>query len=105
MLIVMGLVIAQNPPQMGLVPDEAAVQELASASPIQRRGVDPGTPEDLPCGRCRYLHSQTGQLAVDPAVPPAWVFRGPASRALVMSQLPVSPGPAERRTAGVAQLG
>jgi hypothetical protein len=42
---------------------------------------------------------------VDPAVPPAWVFRGPASRALVMSQLPVSPGSAERRTAGVAQLG
>jgi hypothetical protein len=42
LLIVMGLVIAQNPPQMGLVPDEAAVQELASASPIQRRGVDAG---------------------------------------------------------------
>jgi hypothetical protein len=27
-LIVVGLVLAQNPPQMGLVPDEGAVQEL-----------------------------------------------------------------------------
>src|ERR1035438_2546199 len=32
-LIVMGLVLAQDPPQMGLVPDEGAVQELAAASP------------------------------------------------------------------------
>jgi hypothetical protein len=29
----MGLVLAQDRPQMGLVPDEGAVQELAPASP------------------------------------------------------------------------
>src|ERR1017187_4831807 len=33
MLVVVALVIAQDPPQMVLVPDEGAVQELASASP------------------------------------------------------------------------
>ncbi len=33
MLVVVGLVIAQDPPQMVLVPDEGAVQELAAASP------------------------------------------------------------------------
>ena len=38
-LIVMLLVLAQDPPQMSLVPDEAAVQELASASPIQRSAI------------------------------------------------------------------
>jgi hypothetical protein len=32
-LIVVGLVQAQDLPQMGLVPDQGAVQELASASP------------------------------------------------------------------------
>jgi hypothetical protein len=31
--IVMGLVLAQDPPQMILIPDEGAVQELAAASP------------------------------------------------------------------------
>jgi hypothetical protein len=31
--IVVSLVLAQNPPQMILVPDEGAVQELAAASP------------------------------------------------------------------------
>ena len=31
--IVMGLVLAQDPPQMILVPDEGAVQELTAASP------------------------------------------------------------------------
>jgi hypothetical protein len=35
-LIVVGLVLAQDPPQMVLVPDAGAVQELASASAIQR---------------------------------------------------------------------
>ena len=33
MLVVVALVIAQDPPQMVLVPDEGAVQELASPSP------------------------------------------------------------------------
>jgi hypothetical protein len=32
-LIVMGLVLAQDPPQMVLVPDEGAVEKLAPASP------------------------------------------------------------------------
>jgi hypothetical protein len=32
-LIVVGLVLAQDPPQMGLVPDKGAVQDFASASP------------------------------------------------------------------------
>jgi hypothetical protein len=32
MLIVVGLVFAQDLPQMGLVPDEGAVQELTAAS-------------------------------------------------------------------------
>jgi hypothetical protein len=35
-LIVVGLVLAQDPPQVGLVPDKGAVQELASASAVQR---------------------------------------------------------------------
>jgi hypothetical protein len=35
-LIVMGLVLAQDPPQMILIPDDGAVEELAAASPIQR---------------------------------------------------------------------
>jgi hypothetical protein len=34
-LIVVDLVGVQDPPQMGLVPDEGAVQELAAASPVQ----------------------------------------------------------------------
>jgi hypothetical protein len=32
-LIVVGLVLAQDLSQMGLVPDQSAVQELAAASP------------------------------------------------------------------------
>jgi hypothetical protein len=31
-LIVMGLVLAQDPPQMGQVPDEGPVEEFAAAS-------------------------------------------------------------------------
>jgi hypothetical protein len=38
-LIVVDLVRAQNSPQMGLVPDQGAVQELAPASPIQRSAI------------------------------------------------------------------
>src|ERR1035441_9283327 len=33
MLVVVGLVVAQDPPQMGLGADKGAVQELAAASP------------------------------------------------------------------------
>src|ERR1039457_1477926 len=32
-LVMVGLVVAQDPPQMVLAPDEGAVQELAAASP------------------------------------------------------------------------
>src|ERR1039457_2095868 len=46
-------------------------QELRPAWPgPPRRRADPGLVQDFPYGRCRYFHSQAGQLAVDPAVPP-----------------------------------
>jgi hypothetical protein len=38
-LIVVDLVRTQDPPQMGLVPDERAVQELAPASAVQRSAI------------------------------------------------------------------
>jgi hypothetical protein len=44
-LIVVGLVFAQDPPQMGLVPYERAVQELAAASP------DPALGDGVHSGR------------------------------------------------------
>jgi hypothetical protein len=46
-LIVMGLVLAQDLLQMGLVPDKGAVQELAAASayPAFGDGVHPGRPD------------------------------------------------------------
>ncbi len=40
-LIVVGLVLAQDLPQMGLVPDEGAVQELAPAAGFQNSVADP----------------------------------------------------------------
>src|SRR6266516_552245 len=59
-LIVVGLVVAQDSPQMVLIPDEGAVQELASASPdpafhdcvhagrpdVAEDGLDAGVSED-----------------------------------------------------------
>jgi hypothetical protein len=59
-LIVMSLVFAQDLPQMGLVPDQGAIQELAAASPdpafgdhvhagrpdVAQHGPDPGVGED-----------------------------------------------------------
>ena len=47
MLIVVDLVLAQDPPQMGLVPDEGVIQELAAASPDPAFGdrVHPGRPD------------------------------------------------------------
>ena len=59
-LVVVGLVLAQDPPQMGRVPDEGTVQELAAASPdpafdyrvhagrphVAQYGPDPGVGED-----------------------------------------------------------
>ena len=41
-----------------------------------RRGVGSGFPQKLPYRRRRYLHSQAGQLAVDPAVSPFRVLLG-----------------------------
>jgi hypothetical protein len=38
-LVVVRLVLAQDPPQMGLVPDEGAVEKSAAASPIQRSAI------------------------------------------------------------------
>jgi hypothetical protein len=59
-LIVMSLVLAQDPPQLSLVPDQDAIQELAAASPdpasgdrvharrpdVAQDGPDPGVGED-----------------------------------------------------------
>jgi hypothetical protein len=45
-LIVVGLVLARNPPQIGLVPDEGSVQEFASVS--LRSSVDQDL-RGLPC--------------------------------------------------------
>ena len=73
MLIVVGLVLAQDLPQMGLVPDEGAVQELASASPdpafgdrvhagrphVAEHGPDAGVGED----RVEGGGTHSGQLA------------------------------------------
>jgi hypothetical protein len=60
MPIVMGLVLAQDPPQMALIPDQGAVQELAAASAdpafgdrvhagrpdVAEHGPDPGIGKD-----------------------------------------------------------
>jgi hypothetical protein len=51
-------------------------QELRPAVPgsTPRRGVDPGLVQDFPHRRRRHLHSQAGQLTMDPAVPPSGVL-------------------------------
>src|ERR1035438_2921610 len=53
-LIVVGRVLAQDPPQMALIPDQGAVQKLAAASPDPAFG-DRVQPEDqgldVPAGR------------------------------------------------------
>jgi hypothetical protein len=38
-LIVMGLIRAQDPPQMALIPDQGAAGKLASASPVQHPAI------------------------------------------------------------------
>src|ERR1019366_5999371 len=63
-----------------------------------RRWVDSGLLQNLPCRRRCYLHSQAGQLAVDPAVAPFWVLAGqPEDQGL--------DGPAGSRPAGPAAHG
>jgi len=62
------------------------------------RGVDPGIVQNLPCCRCRYLHTQAGQLAADPAVAPFGVLPGqPQDQSLDV--------PAGRRPAGLSVHG
>jgi hypothetical protein len=60
MLIVVGLVLAQDPPQLGRVPDEGSVQDLVAAHPdpafgdcahsgsldVTEHGLDPGIGEN-----------------------------------------------------------
>ena len=70
MLIVVGLVIAQDPPQMGLVPDEGAVEELAAPSPDPAFG-------DRSSGTSRTLQSTVGSAVHRPS--------GPACFASLMS--------------------
>jgi hypothetical protein len=63
-----------------------------------RRGAGSGFLQDFPHRRCRYLHSQASQLAVDPAVPPFGILAGQ----------PKDQGPdvpAGRRAAGLAADG
>ena len=47
MLVVVDLVLARDPPQMSLVPDEGSVRQLAAASPDPAFGdrVHPGCPD------------------------------------------------------------
>ena len=56
--------------RLGLGAQELRPSGLGSA----QRWVDPCILQDLPCRRCRYLYSQAGQLAVDPAVAPFGVL-------------------------------
>jgi hypothetical protein len=63
-----------------------------------RRRVDSGLLENFPYRRRRYRHSQAGQLAVDPAVPPFRILAGqPEDWGLDV--------PAGRRPAGLAAVG
>ena len=73
MLIVVDLVLAQDPPQMGLVPDEGAVQELAAASPDPPFGnrVHPGRPHVAQHGPDAEVHDQVTGLLRGPF--PGWM--------------------------------
>jgi hypothetical protein len=77
MLVVVDLVPAQDPPQMVLVPDEGAAQELAAASPnpafgdrvhpgcphVAQHGPDPGVGEDR-------VEGSPGTLRASKTLPP-----------------------------------
>jgi len=85
-LIVVGLVLAQDSPQMALVPDEGAVQELSAASPdpafgdrvhagrpdAAERGPDAGVGEDR-VERGRVVRSPVADHEPDPVRLPAEV--------------------------------
>jgi hypothetical protein len=78
-LIVMGLVLAQDPPQMGLVPDEGAVEKLAPAPPdpafgyrvharrpdVAEHGPDPRISEDR-VERSRIVRAAIADHELDP---------------------------------------
>jgi len=79
MLIVMGLVLAQDPPQMVLIPDEGAVKKLAAASAdpafddrvhsgradVAEHGPDPGIGEDR-IERSRVVRAAVADHELDP---------------------------------------
>ena len=78
-LVVVGLVVAQGPPEVGLVPGESAVQELAAASPgpalgdgvhagrpdVAEHGPDPGVGEDR-VGRGGEVRAAVADHELDP---------------------------------------
>src|SRR5512135_3194521 len=75
----MSLVLAQDPPQLGLVPDQGAMQELAAASPdpafgdrvhagrpdVAEHGPDPGIGEDR-VERGREIRAAVADHELDP---------------------------------------
>src|ERR1022692_2661672 len=83
-LIVVGLVIAQDPPQMGLVPDEGAVQEFAAASP------DPAFGDRVHAG-CPDVAGHGPDPASARAASNAAVKFGPRSRMMNLTRCACSP--------------
>src|ERR1039457_4003591 len=88
-LVVMGFIIAQDLPQMGLVPDEGAVQEFAAASPDPASGdrVHPGRPD---------VAGHGPDAAPARTAPDAAVKSGPRSRMMNLTRCACSPGSVRR---------
>jgi len=87
-LVVVGRVLAQDPPQMGLVPDEGVIQELAAASPDPAFGdrVHPGTRWfEERISRAEFLRRLPVQLKRDPAA--GDVARNPAGMGVAAGRL------------------
>ena len=84
MLIVVGLVLAQHLMQVGLVPDEGAVQELAAAS------ADPAFGDRVMRG-VRTLHPAVRMLASARTALNATVKSGPGSRIMNLTCSACSP--------------
>jgi len=83
MLIVVDLVLVQDPPQMGLIPCKGAVQELAAASPIQRSAVADHEPD--PVRVVAEVHDQVTGLLSGPRA--GWM-RGDAEDADAPGRVP-----------------
>ena len=78
-LVMVGFVLAQDPAQVGLVPDEGSVQDLAPASAypafgyrvhpgrpdVAQHGPDPGTVKDR-VGRSRVVRAAVADHELDP---------------------------------------